>query len=71
MMAIFWADVDTHPGDSGEVWYQTTKASSLLERAKTDIEKAYQSVPDLDYLFIATWNSVGYFDRNTNKVHFM
>ena len=67
-IAVFWADADTRPDDSGEVWYRTSTSASLLERAEMDIKRAYQSIQDLDYLFIATWNRIGYFERNTNKV---
>ena len=68
LIAVFWADVDTEPDDSGEVWYRTTTSTSLLARAEIDINRAYQSVQDLDHLLIATWNRVGYYSGKTNKV---
>ena len=68
IIAVFWADADTRPVDSGEVWYRVTTATALLQQAKTDIKKAYPSVGDIDYIFIATWNRIGYYSRQTNKV---
>ena len=67
-IAVFWADSDTRPDGSGEVWYRASTTTTLVQKAKTDIKKAYPSVSDVEYIFIATWNSIGYFDRNTNKV---
>ena len=67
---MFWADVDTRPDDGGFVWYRTTDAPDLIERALKDIQSAYQSVIDIDYLFIATWDHVGYFPLLTDKVIF-
>ena len=66
LIAVFWADVDTRTG--GSIWYRNTTSPALLQRAKNNIRRAYPSVSDIDYLFIATWYSVGYYNQHTDKV---
>ena len=68
-MAVFWADVDTRPGNGGFVWYRTSTNSTLLQQALRDIQRAYPSAGDLDYLLIATWDHVGYFSFGTDLVY--
>ena len=67
---MFWADVDTNPDDGGFVWYRIADSPDLKERALKDIQRAYSSVPDVDYLLIATWDHVGYFPEQTDKVKY-
>ena len=64
----FCSDVDTRPEDGGFVWYRNSTTPTLLQRALSDIRRAYPFVSHIDFLFIATWDQVGYYDRNTKKV---
>ena len=51
------------------VYYRETTNSTLLHRASVDIQNAFASSTFFaTHLFIATWNAVGYFNLNTNKV---
>ena len=66
-IAPYWCDVDTT--GTGQVYYRQTNDSILLDRAANDIQSA--SLSDsvvITNLFIVTWNAVGYFQRNTDKV---
>ena len=72
-IAPYWCDVDTR--GTGEVYYRQTNDSILLARATNDIQSANdtQSVllsenVTITNLFIVTWDSVGYYNRNTDKV---
>ena len=65
---MFWADADTRPDDGGFVWYRITNSSDLTERALKDIRNAHPRVADIDYLLIATWDHIGYYFRQTDKV---
>ena len=68
LIAPFWADVDTR--EIGEVFYRQTKESIYVAMVKNDIdgkfENAHGYAPSI--LFIATWNSVSYSNKNTNQV---
>ena len=68
LIAVFWADVDTRTNNSGFVWYQITTSPDLLQRALKNIQSAYSSVLAVDYLLIATWDHVGYYRFETDKV---
>ena len=68
MVATFWADADTRPFDGGQVWYRNTTDPALLSRATGDIKKAYPHYPDSEYLFITTWDHIGYHNQHTDKV---
>ena len=68
LMSIFWSDVDTRPLGGGFVWYQHTTDIGLRGKALADIRKAYPAVSSIDYLFIATWDHVGYFPSGTDRV---
>ena len=68
LIAVYWADADTQPEDGGFVWYQIITSSDLLQRALDDISLAYPSAPDIDYLLIATWDHIGYYNLHTDKV---
>ena len=59
----YYADVDTRPEDGGYVWYRLTNSSEMIQRAVTDISKAYPSLTS-----IATWDHVGYYKMKTDKV---
>ena len=64
----YYGDMDTRPEDGGFIWYRLTNNSDMIQRAVDDIRKAYPSISSVDYLFIATWDHVGYFERKTDKV---
>ena len=58
---------------SGRVWYADpiTQDIDLLERAKTDIHGAFSEHWNFTptYLLISTWDHVGYFKENDDKVY--
>ena len=68
LIAPFWGDVDTR--GVGTVWFRETASGDLLDRALEEIRAAFvvpQSFRPC-YLIIATWDHVGYFDSNSDKV---
>ena len=67
MIAPFFADVDTR--GTGKVWYRTTTNSALLAKAVNDIPSIIAG-PNFSplWLFIATWDHVGYYNSHTDKV---
>ena len=67
MIAPFFADVDTR--GTGKVWYRATNDSALLEKAVNDIPSIITG-PNFTplWLFIATWDHVGYYKNHTDKV---
>ena len=67
MIAPFFADVDTR--GTGKVWYRATNDSALLAKAVKDIPSIIAG-PNFNplWLFIATWDHVGYYETNTDKV---
>ena len=76
LIAPYWADVDTRgTGIPNNVWYRQTTDATLLARAQDMIQAAFidqgSFVPD--YIFIATWDHVGYFSQGTDRVsrHFI
>ena len=68
LIAPYWADVDTR--GTGTVWYRETTDPLLLARAMDEIQTAFISQGSFSptFLFIATWDRVGYFDSNTDRV---
>ena len=68
LIAVFWADVDTR--GSGEVFYRQTNESHFVANVTESIRGAFEGADEFvpTTLFIATWKSVGYFDRNTDQV---
>ena len=57
------------------MWYRVTSDAELLHRAKNDVLQNPILFPDVDLrnffptlLLIATWDHVGYFDQQTDKV---
>lgn len=48
--------------DVGQIWYRTTSETSLLERAKRDVQRAFVHHNDFQplWLLIATWEDVNY-----------
>lgn len=75
VIAPFWGDVDTSGSDLGAVWYRQTSNSTLLQRAKNEILKYLHFYPELNcqqfdptFLFVATWDRVGYYRKRGHKV---
>ena len=68
LIAPYWADVDTR--GTGTVWYRETTEPVLLDRAASDILAAFISQGSFTptYLFIATWDRVGFFSQQTGLV---
>ena len=68
IIAPYWADVDTR--GTGDIYYRQTTDPSLLARATSEIRTAFpRSLNNtISNLLIATWDRVGYYYRNTDKV---
>ena len=68
IIAPYWADVDLT--GIGEVYYRQTDNSILLARATNEIKAAFPASQNVNVtsLFIVTWDSVGYYNRRTDKV---
>ena len=68
LIAPFWADVDTR--EIGEVFYRQTNESSCIANVTSIIRAVFEDAVEFApfTVFIATWNSVGYFNRNTDRV---
>ena len=67
IIAPYWADVDTT--GIGNVIYRMTTDADLLQRADNHIRRAFPTKTfSSNYLFIATWDHVGFFDGQTEKV---
>ena len=67
-IAAYWGDVDLR--GIGEVYYRQTASPILLARANNEIQRAFinhQNVT-ISNLFIATWDTVGYFPNRTDRV---
>ena len=69
-IAPYWGDVDT--SGTGQVYYRQTNDSILLARVANDIQSVSLSENVvITNLFIVTWNAVGYFSGNTDKVRWI
>lgn len=68
IIAPYWADVDTR--GIGQILYRQTKNSTLIARATNDIRAAFSTSQNVNVtsLLIVTWDSVGYYNRRTDKV---
>ena len=67
-VAPYWADVDIR--GTGEIFYRQSTDPSLLARASLEITNALSinHTIEIKHLLIATWNAVGYYYSNTDKV---
>ena len=66
-IAPYWCAIDTR--GTGQVYYRQTNDPILLARATNDIQSVSLSENVvITNLFIVTWNAVGYFSGNTDKV---
>ena len=67
VVAIYQADVYTVY--IGSVWYRITQNATLLAKAANDIRALTRTNVSLQWLFIATWDHVGYCcSSGTDKV---
>jgi len=68
LIAPYWGDVDTT--GTGIIWYRETTDPDLLERADNEIRQAFPTLIRYasEFLFIATWDHVGYYNSNTDRV---
>ena len=69
LIAPFWADVDTR--DTGTVWHRESTNQTDRDRAQREIRRAFPGqaarfTPRL--VFIATWDDIGYYDRQIDLV---
>ena len=72
IIAPYWSDVDIRPLGGGNIYYRETSNASLLVTAENIIHSAfYPDYQDFSptFLFITTWDHVGYYDRHTDKVY--
>ena len=68
IIAPYWADVDIT--GTGSIGYRETRNPDLLQRANNDIRRAFSSIKfSSKYLFIATWDHVGYYNSRLDKVN--
>ena len=68
IIAPYWADVDTR--GTGQIFYRQSTDPSLLARASREIQSAFPSSQNITItnLLIATWDEVGYYSENDDKV---
>ena len=71
-IAPFYGDVDTRR--AGTVWFTdpASRDPTTLNRTKDDIQAAFEDHVDFEpsYVVIATWDHVGYFNEQYDKVCF-
>lgn len=68
MLVPYWADSDTRPAGGGTVYYRETTNSTLLDRASMEIQNAFTLSFSPTHLFIATWDAIGYYPEQIDKV---
>ena len=68
IIAPYWADVDLE--GIGQVFFRETADPSLLARATSEISAVFNESQNVTItnLFIGTWEEVGYYMQNTDKV---
>ena len=69
IIAPYWADVDTR--GTGQIFYRQSTDPNLFAKASSEIQAAYPLSQNVTVtsLFITTWDSVGYYYRQTDKVN--
>ena len=70
IIAPYWADVDTRT--VGEIFYRQSTDPNLLARTSREIQSALSLTHDIELksLLIATWDMVGYYLWNADKVYY-
>ena len=68
IIAPYWADVDT--SGTGQIFYRQSTDPHLIARATSEIQAAFPASENvtIESLVIVTWDKVGYYDSNTDKV---
>lgn len=70
IIAPFFADADTRGRKNGKIYYRQTDDSSLLSRAKQDIEFATSSANfSPEQLYIVTWDRIGFYNHHDDLVN--
>lgn len=73
LLGVYWADVDTS-GGAGNVWFHQgdpeNRNNFIIDTINEYVELAFMQdgFVAVDFM-IATWENVGYFDRNSDKVN--
>ena len=67
---MYKAGVDIRPQDGGGVWSRKANSPDTIQRALTDIQRAYPHISDIDHIIITTWDHVGYASFHTDKVRY-
>ena len=65
-IAPYWADTDLR--GTGQIYYRQSKDPVLLARATNEIQRVFTLYQNVTNLFIVTWDAVGYYSMQTNKV---
>ena len=68
IIAPYWADVDI--SGTGQIFYRQSTDPSLLARATSEMQAAFPASENvtIQSLVIVTWDKVGYYNSNTDKV---
>ena len=69
-IAPFWGDVDTSFG-AGKIDFGESRNPMDLERMQSQIRSTFPnegSAFNPEYVFIATWDNVGFYDQRTDLV---
>ena len=68
IIAPYWGDADTR--GTGQIFYRQITNTSLLDRVSRQLQTTYYLSPNVTItnLFIATWDAVGYYYMQTDKV---
>ena len=71
LIAAYWADVDTRPAASGQVWHRTTQDASLLATLGSEIRGSFLGATSFNPTFaeVVTWDHVGYYSAKTDKLN--
>ena len=70
IIAPYWADVDIR--GTGNISYRETTDTNLIQRADNDIRRAFPTITfSSKYLFIATWDHVGFYNSQVHKVKYL
>ena len=71
LLSPYWGDVDTRPSNGGFVYYRPSTDSVLLTKARNQVRTLFSAFSSFTptFLFIATWDHVGYFREHTEKVN--
>ena len=68
IIAPYWADVDTR--GTGRIVYRQTSDPTLIAKAASEIRRGFPKSQNVTItnLLIVTWDAVGYYYRNSDKV---